>query len=237
VTARPTAFLLWADIPTEHEAGFNEWYNREHAPDRVLGIPGFVQARRFAAVEGGPGYAVLYEVAGPGVFRDDAYLAMRRAPDPRSQQYIPLFRNVIRFIGQPCAEAAAVPGVIEGMWVRFSAFQAPPANDAAEWQAFAAALVRRPGVLRARVFRAVPDLMEGAVKNRKGTPREGLRGPDRLPDALLMIEGATEGQLADAEAGIANAVAPRPGWAPLGSARMQQLLRVSPDRRDKREEP
>lgn len=64
----------------------------------------------------------------------------------------------------------------------------------------------------------------------KGTPREGLRGPDRLPDALLMIEAATETQLADAETEMAGAVAARPGWAPLGSARMQQLMRVAPNR-------
>ncbi len=33
-----THLLIWADIPAQHEAGFNEWYNREHLPDRVLGI-------------------------------------------------------------------------------------------------------------------------------------------------------------------------------------------------------
>lgn len=151
--AQPAAFLLWADIGTEHEAGFNEWYSREHAPDRVLGIPGFIQARRFAASEGAPRYAVLYEVAGPGVFRDETYLAMRKSPDARSRQYIPLFRSA-------CAEAAAVPGIAEGMWVRFSAYQAPPADDAGAWQALATALVRRPGIVRARVFRAVPELMD-----------------------------------------------------------------------------
>ena len=52
--AAPTALLIWADIPAEHEAGFNEWYNPEHAPDRVLGIPGFIQARRFVALDGAP---------------------------------------------------------------------------------------------------------------------------------------------------------------------------------------
>lgn len=228
--AQPVVFLLWADIDAGHEAEFDEWYSREHAPDRVLGIPGFVQARRFMAAEGAPRYAVLYEVAGPGVFRNDAYLAMRRAPDPRSRQYIPLFRNVIRFIGRACAEAAAVPSLVEGAWVRFSAFRAPPADDADAWQALVVSLVRRPGILRARVYRAVPELVEGAVKNMKDTPREGLRGPDRLPDALLMIEAATEAQLADAGAAVAGAVEARPGWGPLGSARMQQLMRVAPDR-------
>jgi hypothetical protein len=231
--SQPTAFLLWADIPVGHEDGFNEWYNREHAPDRVLGIPGFVQARRFAAVAGGPGYAALYEVAGPEVFRNTAYLAMRRTPDPRSQQFIPLFRNVIRFVGRPLAEAGAVPGAIEGAWARFAAFRgAPAADDARAWREFAETLVRRPGILKARLFRADPGLMAGAVKNMQGTTREGLRGPDRLPDALLMVEGATEEQLAAIEADVTAAIAARPGWTLLDAARMRQLMRVAPNRQE-----
>ena len=228
MTPQATSFLLWTDIPDEHEAGFNEWYNREHVPDRVLGIPGFIQARRFAAIEGAPRYAALYEVTGPGVFHDEAYLAMRRTPDARSQHYIALFRNVIRFVGRPIAHAGAVPGVIEAPWVRLAAFKAPPITDAGDWQSFTAAMVRRPGIMRARVFAAQPELQEGAVSKMRGAVRESLRGPDRLPDALLMIEGATELQLADIDADLERAVSDRPGWTAVGSARMQQVLRVSP---------
>jgi hypothetical protein len=230
--AQPTAFLLWADIPPEHEAGFNEWYSREHAPDRVLGVPGFLQARRFEAAAGAPRYAVLYEVAGPEVFRDGAYLAMRRTPDARSQQFIPLFRNVIRFVGRAQAEALAVPGAVEGAWAGFSAFQAPAGDDAGDWRSLAAACVRRPGILRARLFRADPELMTGAVKNMEGTTRERLRGPDRLPDALLMVEGATEEQLSMIEPDVTAAMAARPGWALLDGARMRQLMRVAPNRQE-----
>lgn len=222
---RPTAFLLWADIPAGQEAGFNEWYSREHAPDRVLGVPGFVQARRFAATEGGPGYAVLYEVDGPEVFRNEAYLAMRRDPDARSRQYIPLFRDVIRFVGCPVAEARAVPGVIEGAWARFIAVATQGAAGAGG--DVLDALVRRPGILRARLFQADAALMTGAVKNMRGTDREAMRGPDRLPGALLMVEGATESQLAAAETEIAAAMAG--GGEPMAAARMRQLMRVAPE--------
>jgi len=225
---RATCFLLWADVAAGHEDGFNEWYNREHAPDRVLRVPGFVQARRFAAVKGGPGYAALYEVEDPEVFRDETYLAMRRTPDPRSQQFIPLFRNVIRFVGQPQAEARAVPGAIEGGWVWFAAAgAAPAADDARAWQDCVEAWVRRPGILRARLFRADAGLMEGAVKNMQGATRERLRGPDRLPGALLMVEAATEEQLAAAEADASAALAGTGGTL-LDAARMRQLMRVAP---------
>lgn len=225
------SYIIWTDIPAEHETAFNEWYNREHAPDRVLGIPGFIQARRFVAVEGAPQYAAWFDVAGPEVFGNEAYMAMRRTPDPRSRQFIPLFRNVIRFIGRPVAEATGVrgQGMVEGAWVRFAALKAPaaPEDDAGAWSAFVAALVGRPGILRARVFRAIPELLDGAVRNMKGATREGLRGPDRLADALLMIEGATDGQLAAIENEVTGALAARPGWTELGSARMRQLMRVA----------
>jgi len=231
---QPVTFLLWTDIPAEHEAGFNEWYNREHIPDRVFGIPGFIQARRFAAVEGGPQYATLYEVAGPEVFRNEAYLAMRRTPDPHSQHYIALFRNVIRIVGRPDADMDAVAvkiraaGVTEGAWVRFVALKAPAAATAHRLHNAGPALVvdlaRRPGVVRVRLFSVVPELQEGAVRNMQGTTRAGLRGPDRLADALLMIEAATEAQLAAVEA---DALAACRDWTLLGSARMRQVMRVA----------
>jgi hypothetical protein len=224
------SYIIWTDIPAEREADFNEWYNREHAPDRVLGIPGFIQARRFVALEGGPRYAAWFDVAGPEVFRNEAYVAMRRTPDPRSRQFIPLFRNVIRFIGRPVADAVGVRGrgIAEGACVRFDAFQgALPDESVAAWESFVASLVGRPGILRARLFRAVPELLESAVSNMKGTTRESLRGPDRLGDALLMIEGAADAQIAAAGPEVARALAAHPSWTPLGSARMQQLMRVT----------
>jgi hypothetical protein len=224
------SYIIWTDIPPGHETAFNDWYNREHAPDRVLGIPGFIQARRFVAVEGGPKYAAWFDVAGPEVFRNEAYMAMRRTPDARSQQFIPLFRNVIRFIGQVAADAAGVrgQGIVEGAWVRFAVFKGALAEeDIRSWSARVAAMVRKPGILRARLFLAVPELLESAVRNMKGTTREGLRGPDRLGEVLVMIEGATDEQLAAIEPDLTQALAARPGWTTLGTARMRQLMRVA----------
>lgn len=223
----PISLLLWTDIPAAHEADFNEWYNREHMPDRVLGIPGFIQARRFVATEGAPKYAVLYEVVGPEVFRNEAYLAMRRTPDARSRQFIPLFRNVIRFTGQPLAQAQARDGVAEGAWVRFSAFHASGNADEA-WQQRVTALVRCPGIVRACVFGAARALSEGAASNTKGTPRASLRGPDQLPDVLVMIEASAEEHLVAVDAEVNAAVTAQTGWTPAGSARMRQMIRVAP---------
>ena len=57
--------IVWADIPAEIEDDYNEWYNREHMPDRILRMPGFLRGRRYVAVEsasGGPKYLTYYDL-------------------------------------------------------------------------------------------------------------------------------------------------------------------------------
>ena len=54
--------LTTMDIAPEHEAEFNEWYEREHLAERVA-IEGFMEARRYVAVEAAPKYLGLYSTA------------------------------------------------------------------------------------------------------------------------------------------------------------------------------
>lgn len=64
--------LVMMEIDPEHEDDFNHWYDTEHVPER-LGIPGFVSARRFRAVEGEPKYLALYELESPAVLESEEY--------------------------------------------------------------------------------------------------------------------------------------------------------------------
>jgi hypothetical protein len=80
--------------------------------------------------------------------------------------------------------------------------------------------------MRARVFRAVVQALDGAVRNMRGHRREGMRAPDRFADVLLLVEGTTESDVAAIEADLARAAA-RPGMTPLDTARLQQLMRVA----------
>lgn len=50
------------DIAPEYEAEFNEWYDREHLAERVA-IEGFMEARRYIAVDAAPKYLGLYSTA------------------------------------------------------------------------------------------------------------------------------------------------------------------------------
>lgn len=52
----PGLLGVWTDIPPVLESAFNAWYNREHMPERILGVRGFVRGRRYIASEGGPRY-------------------------------------------------------------------------------------------------------------------------------------------------------------------------------------
>lgn len=67
--------LVMIDIEPEHEADFNRWYEQEHFPER-LNCPGFLSARRFMAVEGGPKYLAIFDLENPEVLESEAYKAI-----------------------------------------------------------------------------------------------------------------------------------------------------------------
>ena len=56
--------LMMTDIDPANEADFNRWYEEEHLDERME-IPGFINARRFTALEGGPKYLALYDLEFP----------------------------------------------------------------------------------------------------------------------------------------------------------------------------
>ena len=49
---------VWNDLEPGHEPEFEAWYRRQHVPER-LRVPGFREARRYAAIEGGPRYCAF----------------------------------------------------------------------------------------------------------------------------------------------------------------------------------
>lgn len=67
--------LTFSEVPAEAESDFNEWYNREHIDERVF-MPGFLRARRYAAVSGGPKYFATYETAEVEDLGHPDYLAL-----------------------------------------------------------------------------------------------------------------------------------------------------------------
>ncbi|MGE0039518.1 MAG: DUF4286 family protein [Xanthobacteraceae bacterium] len=65
--------LFMTDVNSTLEDEFNRWYEEEHLPERMA-VPGFINARRFRCIEGGPRYLALYDLETPDVLRSPAYL-------------------------------------------------------------------------------------------------------------------------------------------------------------------
>jgi hypothetical protein len=64
--------LVMSDIDPADEADFNRWYEEEHLAERMA-VPGFLSARRFEALEGGPKYLALYDLESPEVLQSPEY--------------------------------------------------------------------------------------------------------------------------------------------------------------------
>jgi hypothetical protein len=64
--------LFMTDIDPAHEEEFNHWYEEEHLGERMA-IPGFLSARRFAAIEGTPKYLAIYDLESPDVLGSAPY--------------------------------------------------------------------------------------------------------------------------------------------------------------------
>jgi len=191
--ARQSKALLavWTDIPADLEYAFNEWYNRDHMRERILGVPGFSRGRRFVAYSGGPKYLAVYEAGDAAVLMSEPYCRLVRNPDPLSRTFIPRFQNTIKGICDVAAEAGEAEGAAIAVLplTRIAGRE----DDLRAWIAdsLLPALVAGHGVVAARY----------AVKN-AGALSAGtsghMRPTDTYIDALLMVEAVSEADLMDA---------------------------------------
>jgi hypothetical protein len=97
---------IWTDIAPELEADFDEWYWREHLPERLC-VPGFRRGRRLRAIDGAPRSLACYDLASVETIASPAYL--ERLDNPTAG-----FRDTTRAIfrtagglGQACGATGA----------------------------------------------------------------------------------------------------------------------------------
>ncbi len=86
---------VWTDCAEDGEADFNEWYNREHLPERV-GVPGFLRGVRYRAVEADRGYFTWYRTETVGVLASKPYRDRLNDPTAWTERVMHVFRNTIR---------------------------------------------------------------------------------------------------------------------------------------------
>jgi hypothetical protein len=86
---------IWNDVAEGSDAEVDQWYIREHAPERV-GLPGFLRGRRYVAIDGHPKYFTLYETESAKVLASPPYLTRLNDPTPWTRNALRLFRNTNR---------------------------------------------------------------------------------------------------------------------------------------------
>lgn len=92
------AYLLVAnDVDAAVEDEFNRWYDNQHLDER-LGVPGFINARRYVAQQAAPKYVAYYETAGIEVFTSAAYRARLAGPTEWTTRVMPAFRRMHRTV-------------------------------------------------------------------------------------------------------------------------------------------
>ena len=174
--------FVWADIAPDEEAEFNHWYNTEHVSDRVLHLHGYISGRRFMAIDGGPKYIAVYRTIDLNIFSSSAYLELQSHPDPKSEYFIPMFRNVTKSFCQITWEfGAAEGGSLALLAVNF------PKNELA--QTMRSLLIENlekvceiPDIVSARLIETDWDVV-------KVVTAKFLRKTDRYIDAAILIEG------------------------------------------------
>jgi len=155
--------LVLSEVPAEHDAEFNRWYNEEHIPER-LSIPGVLNAARYEAVAGGPRYLACYELASPDAWYADAWQKWLNNPTEWSKRMSPsvigtaYIRNLYRRIHPPdvpaeTAQADMSPVLLVGR-MSVPAELEDKFNDAYNNERLPLCL-SIPGYIRARRFEAV----------------------------------------------------------------------------------
>ncbi|MGM4887136.1 hypothetical protein AB7813_29160 [Tardiphaga sp. 20_F10_N6_6] len=122
---RGTGMLMTSmDIDASHEQEFNQWYDREHLAERVA-IEGFVEARRYVAVNARPKYLGLYSTATFDVLDSDAYRTALANQTKWSLTNIGRFQNMLRSVARITVSRGQGRGAALGL-VRIR----PPAEGA-----------------------------------------------------------------------------------------------------------
>lgn len=212
---------VWTDVAEEGAADFEEWYVRQHVNERAS-CPGFLSGARYSAIEGSPRAFAVYETETPDVLFGDAYQAQINNPTEWTRRVLPHFRGIIRTVMRVRARRGEGRGGVI-CTVRL----APKAGEEAGLEGWLAdealaALVARPGVVRAELWQAEPRSAVGE------TAESRLRqGPDRTARWALAVDAADE----DALRGAVDELIPpetleRHGAAPAAERGLYRLIYV-----------
>lgn len=184
---------IWHNIAGGHCEDTLAWYDREHHAERV-GIPGFLSARRYMALEGTPELFIRYETTSPEVLSSTAYLEHVNNPTRWSLRGQMTIENNSRTV----CRIARRTGESEGGFVLTAQLGAAPSESVvAAWDQDGTIerLTGRSGILSAELWLA--DAARSAIPTRE----KELRGVvDQHASATLVVHATDEKSLREAAA-------------------------------------
>lgn len=192
--------LIANDVAAEAEDEFNRWYENQHLDER-LGVPGFLNARRYLAQAASSKYVACYEAQSTEVFTSAAYRARLAEPTEWTQRVMPAFRRMHRTVMREAFRSVRGLGALLDLIVLDGADTAPSATYARA----AADLARDAAFEGLLVLSAVNQA------SASGTPEGNLRpGPDATMAHVALVWWAdlpghapSDARGALAEAGLA----------------------------------
>ena len=202
------------DIDAAHEREFNAWYDREHLAERVA-IPGFLEARRYVAVDAAPKYLGLYSTENFDVLDSDAYRTALANQTSWSKANIGRFQNMLRSVARITVSRGQGRGAALGL-VRIR----PPADGADALRAAIVALLdpgSLDGIISMHLMESDPRLSKPLTDD-PAAPNPAARdwyvlidGTDADAVAWLMA-GRFDGAIAAASATLISAGTYRLMW-------------------------
>ena len=139
---------LWLDVEPAAAEECDEWYVREHIPERI-DLPGFRRSRRYAAVTGTPGYMAVYEADTAETLLEPGYRRISGTPTEWTRKMRQVLHNTVRSTLRVTASIGRGEGAVLGC-LRF----APAEGKAAALRAFVTGELM-PALLRQRCVVAV----------------------------------------------------------------------------------
>ena len=183
------------DVDAADDQEFNVWYDREHLAERVA-IDGFLEARRWIAVEASPKYFCTYSTAAFEDLSSPAYKKALANQTARSTKNISGFKNMIRAVGRITASRG------QGRGGALCVVRLRPGAESAE--ALRTKLRELmdpgmlPGIISMHLIESDPQLSKSLTEPDKPNPGAG--------DWFLLIEGTdTSAVRALADARFKNA--------------------------------
>lgn len=177
------AMLLLFDIEQDCVDEHDDWHTHEHMPER-LGIPGFLRGTRWIALDPGPRYCVLYEVAELAVLDSPPYRERLDHPTPSTSAMMRKYLGMRRALCSVEGRSGLGMGS-SALVVRFAP-QAGRADSLDDWLVteIMPGLSQRPGV-------AGCCLLRNALVARM-TREQAIRGADDTLHSALFVTGYDE---------------------------------------------